>query len=205
MARRITILGMGPSANERRFDIAHYVEGTEVWGLNNGMLKFPGFTRWARWYEVHALDYLDGWARKYHGGLVPYCRMIDALDVPVYRSEILPSVRNQIEFPELEMCVNFGCNFWDGTPTRMFAHAIFEHDKGDTIEEIQSYGIDMQDDQHAAQLPAWMFWLGQAQSRGIKTGGTARARMDGAESDEGTAALRGRIAEQMAQRKEQEK
>lgn len=196
MARKITILGMGPTANERRLDIARYVDGTEVWGMNNGYNRFPGFTGWARWYEIHTLDYLHKWADCMNG-LPTYCREIDALSVPVYRSEILPAIRNQAAFPELEMANHFGCNFWDGTPTRMFAHAIYEHDSGQTVEEIRSYGIDMQDTQHAPQLPVWCFWVAQALARGITLTGTALDRLSGPESDAGTAALRVAIGAKM--------
>lgn len=188
MGRRITILGMGPSANERRFDIARYVAGTEVWGLNNGFTRFPGFTDWARWYEVHAIDYLGRWCES-HGGL-GYFREIDALGVPVYRTDVLPIVTRQERFPELEMARHFGINYWDGTPSRMFAHAVYEHDNGQTVESIQSYGIDMQDPQHAPQLGPWLFWVAMAHARGIKLGGTMLDRMNEPESDEGTRALR---------------
>ena len=49
--RRITILGMGPSASERRWDILRYCEGTEIWTLNNAYQKFGHITgRVARWF-----------------------------------------------------------------------------------------------------------------------------------------------------------
>jgi hypothetical protein len=197
MGRNITILGMGPSANERRHDIARYVEGREVWGMNDGFRKFSGFTGWARWYEVHGLDYLMGWCAD--RGKLGYFREMDALGVPVYRSEPLPCIAKQEPFPELAMGLHFGCNFWDGTPTRMLAHAVYEHDAGQAIDSIQSWGIDMLDDQHAAQLPVWTFWCAMVHARGIKLEGTALARTAGAESDAGTAHLRALIGAQMEQ------
>ena len=188
MGRRITILGMGPSANERRWDIVRYVEDTEVWGLNNGFAKFGDFAKWSRWYEIHGIEYLSKWCVT--NGELDYFRAIDALAVPCYRTDVLPIVKNQAHFPELEMARHFGSNYWDGTPSRMFAHAIYEHDKGATIDYIQSYGIDMQDSQHAPQMGAWCFWLAMAHARRIKLGGTMLDRIQGAESDEGTQHLR---------------
>jgi len=196
MGRRITILGMGPSASDRRFDIARYVAGTEVWGLNNGFGRYPGFAAWARWYEIHGIDYLAHWTEA-QGGL-GYFRAIDGLGVPCYRTDVLPIVRQQTEFPELAMARHFGINYWDGTPSRMFAHAIYEHDKGATIDFIQSYGIDMQDSQHAAQLGPWLFWVAMAHARGIKLGGTMLDRMNDVESDEGTRHLRAAIGAAMS-------
>ena len=113
MGRVITILGMGPSANERRFDIARYVLGTEVWCLNDGWQKFPDFAGYARWYEVHTFDYLCKWAGE-RGGIGQYCNALEKLGVPVYRSVILPLVTRQQRFPELDIPRHFGCNLWDG-------------------------------------------------------------------------------------------
>jgi hypothetical protein len=75
---------------------------------------------------------------------------------------------------------------------------VYEHDKGQTIEYIQSYGIDMQDPQHAPQLGPWLFWVSQAHARGIKLGGTMLDRMNEPESDAGTRPLRLAIGEAMA-------
>jgi hypothetical protein len=111
---------------------------------------------------------------------------------------VLPIVTRQAEFPELAMAQHFGINYWDGTPSRMFAHAVYEHDKGAPIEYIQSYGIDMQDPQHAPQLGPWLFWVSQAHARGIKLGGTMLDRMNEPESDAGTRPLRLAIGDAMA-------
>jgi hypothetical protein len=125
--------------------------------------------------------------------MLNYCRDINALGVPVYRTEPLPAVRDQHQFPELDMAVHFGGNVWDGTPSRMFAHAIYEHDKGEPVEYIQSYGIDMKDPGHAPQQPYWAYWIAQARTRGIELGGTLGGIFSGPESDEGTRAIRDHI------------
>ena len=182
---------MGPSANERRWDIERYISGTEVWSLNNAHRKFETFHGWARWYEVHDIDYLHAWGATQPGGMINYFKELNALAVPVYRSHPLPVIERQEHFPELDMANHFGgAVFWDGTPSRMLAHAVYEHDKGNEVEFIQSYGIDMLDPQHAPQVAAWSFWVGAAMSRGIEIGGTALARLMGPESDEGTRPLR---------------
>jgi len=64
VARRITILGMGPSASHRRFDIERYVAGTEVWSLNNAYVVFDGLRArkgFHRMFELHAWNYLRTW------------------------------------------------------------------------------------------------------------------------------------------------
>ena len=201
MARRITILGMGPTAFERRLDIARYVAGTEVWGMNCGFDTFPGFTDWARWYEVHDLDYLMDWDwRKGAKPGLPYFRELDKLGIPVYVTDVLPICKNQMPFPELDMACHFGMNYWDGTPTRMFAHALYEHDQGQEIELIQSFGIDMLDPGHAGQLPYWAHWIARASDRRIRMGGTALDRLNIPETDDGTRVLRPRIGAQMNER-----
>jgi len=202
MGRHITILGMGPSANERRHDIARYVDG-EVWSLNNAFGFFPAFRGYARWYELHNVRYLLDWASKQPGGVAAYFERIDALGVPVYCTQSLPIIRQQVAYPELSIAVHFGSNYWDGTPTRMLAHAIYEHDAGHTVDCITTYGIDMQDTQHQPQFPAWTYWLRAAQERGIVMRGTAMARMEGVESDEGTRHLRPIIGPAMMRAQEQ--
>jgi hypothetical protein len=59
--RTITILGMGPTAADKRCDMAKYCEG-EIWSLNNAYLRYPEMKgRFSRFFELHRWDYLKDW------------------------------------------------------------------------------------------------------------------------------------------------
>jgi len=72
---------MGQSASERRWDIWRYCQGTEIWGLNNGYLKFPQLRgKWGRYFELHRWEYVKDW----ESGVKDHFRALDQLDCPVY-------------------------------------------------------------------------------------------------------------------------
>jgi hypothetical protein len=221
MARRITILGMGPSATDRRHDILRYCDGTEIWSLNNAYVTFPKVAaakKFDRFFELHSWQYLSTWeaGRTDAGRPVNHMASLDALGCPVYSGQRLPLIQNQI----LVDWVAFG-KYWQaklfcdvaaeldagpsnlaayfmGSPSTMLALALYEHDNGQEIEYIQSWGIDTTDRQHQCQRAAWSFWISQALSRGIKIGGTAAAYMFDFEIDEGLNGLRELITQQVA-------
>ena len=200
MARRITILGMGPSANERRWDIARYCDGTEIWGLNNGFMSFPLLRderAFDRWYELHAWNYLRTYeAATLPGGLkIDYWAEINQLGCTVYAGQPLPLVANQTAFPWDDVFRHFGLPvYFLGSPSIMLAHALWEHDQGQTIEYIQSWGIDTSDPAHGQQRASWAFWIARAIERGIKLGGTSCDFMKEHERDDGLRGLREIVA-----------
>lgn len=217
MARRITILGMGPSATERCHDIDKYVADTEVWGMNNGYLRFPEFTRargFSRWYELHSWQYLRTWdAGKVDGGQVDHFETLSDLGVPVYTGQKLPLIMDQVH---LDFRTVFRHHFEQafrgvdsdqintyflGSPSIMLAHALYEHDQAETdedrIEYIQSWGIDTSDPTHGQQRTSWAFWVSQALSRGIRLGGTMCEFMHEHELDKGLNGLRERITDEI--------
>jgi hypothetical protein len=181
---------MGPTANERRHDIERYCEGTEIWSLNNAYLTFPKLTaakKFARFFELHSWQYLQTWeaGKNADGSKVDHWARLESLGCPVYVGQDMPFVKNQ----KLVDWLAFG-KYWNGklfgrarmetdtgsqsiaayfmgSPSTILALALMEHDKGDTIEFIQSWGIDTGDPQHLCQRAAWSVWISQALSRGI--------------------------------------
>lgn len=201
MGRTITILGMGPSSNERRHDIESYCTG-EVWGLNNGYLTFPQLRgKWGRFFELHSWAYLQQWK----SGARCHYSELEQLGCPVYVGQPLPVVTTQNVYPFVDVCTHFDCNYFLGSPSLMLMLALYEHDRGETIEEIRSWGIDTSDPTHAQQRTSWAFWLSKAHERGIVTSGTAKHFFEEEEVDAGLKGLCEMIGDEMMRRKESAK
>ena len=199
--RRITILGGGPSAIERRWDIMRYCEGTEIWTLNNAYNAFGHIVpAVSRWFELHAWDGLRG-EHLYDKGnpARDHFERLAGLPCPVYTTDRIPAVSNQHQVPWVDVFAHHsrdrGSNYFLGSPSLMLALALYEHDKGDTIEYIQSWGIDTSDRNHAQQRQSWAYWVSQAHARGIQTGGTMCAFMSEPERDAGLRGLREKIGD----------
>ena len=178
MGRRITILGMGPSALRKADVIEQFCEGTEVWSLNNAYLMYPQMRgKFARFFELHSWEYLKSWTPgKYLGEPVDHWAMLEQQECPVYSMGILPIVTNQKTYPAAEVVKQFsasGSLEIKGSPSWMLALALYEHANGDPIEYIQSWGIDTSDPSHECQRPSWAQWTLRAEMSGIEIGGTA--------------------------------
>jgi hypothetical protein len=178
---------MGLTGQAARF-APQLFDDTEVWGMNDGMTGYTQI-KFDRWFELHGAAYIEQWPScKRFGGMVAYCKAIDALNIPVHTMDILPVIRDQVMYPHIEIATAFMLNHVDGTPSRMLALACYEHQVlGREVEYIQSFGIDMRDPQHAPQRPAWATWLTVAKSLGIEIGGTAWDFADCPETDGGIA------------------
>jgi hypothetical protein len=189
--RKITILGMGPTANERRLDILKYVEDTEIWSLNNAYAVYPHLKNlWSRYFELHSYDYLKTWNPGHTGC---HFTQLQRLGCPVWRIEPLPMVENQKKYDIVKYCRHFHSNYFLGSPSLMLILALYEHDNGDPVEEIRSYGIDTSDTQHAQQRQSWAWWTGKAQERGIKLTGTALNFQIEPEKDAGLQGLKEKV------------
>jgi len=185
--RAITILGMGPSAAERRIDIEKYCEGTEIWGLNNGYLTYPHLRgKWNRYFELHNYEYLKNW----ECGVKCHFSALACLNCDVWRTEPLPLVKSQKCFDHVKLCEHFGTNYSLGSPSLMLMLALYEHDTGEEVSEIRSWGIDTSDPSHSQQRSSWAFWISKAMDRGIKMTGTATKFFSEFENDEGLRGLR---------------
>lgn len=224
MGRRITILGMGPSAHERRHDIARYCEGTDIWSLNNAYATFPRLARgkaFARYFELHSWNYLQTWeaGKGPDGRTIDHWGRLESLGCEIVVGQRIPYVTRQtvVDWTAIGRHFHgllFGrvCAEGDtaqqrlalysmGSPSTMLAIALYEHDNGNPIEYLQSWGIDTSDPQHVGQRAAWSFWLSQALSRGIEIGGTAAAYMFAFEDDAGLRGLRELITESVTNAK----
>ena len=203
--RHIAIVGMGPSATERKWDLPRYIPaGAEWWGLNAGYYNYRHLlSRFVRWFELHTWAYLrtcpnqqDPW--KY----ADHMAALDALGCPVYVSEHQGGLRNQVvvDWPAVfgHHVANRGSNYFLGSPSLMLALALYEHDKGATVRQIDSWGIDTSDPSHAQQRASWAYWTAQAHARGIEMGGTATGYMHEPEKDAGLVGMRGHIGDLLA-------
>jgi len=214
MGRKITILGMGGTAVERRIDIAAHCEGSEIWSLNNAYMVFPSLREqhaFARMYELHRWDYLRAWKPGImpDGREIDHWRELDLLACDVWTMETLPIVARQHRLPAAEIAAHFGAarGVWYnlGSPSLMLAHAIYEHDTGQTVDEIRSWGIDTEDESHRQQRSSWAWWTSKADDRGIKLTGSALAYHDEYENDEGLRGFRAHVRTLLAQEQPQEK
>ncbi len=188
--RRITILGMGPSAYRKADNIEQYTEGTELWSLNNAYLTYPHLfegRKFDRMYELHSWDYLQTWqAGKVGGSPVDHFKTLEACKCDVWTTQPLPVIMRQLQFPLAEILHAFGRDVEvKGSPSWMLAHALYEHACGNEIEYIQSYGIDTKDPSHMCQRPSWSQWCVRAEAMGIELGGTMTEFRNEPDQDEG--------------------
>ena len=187
---------MGQTSTERRHDIEKYCADTEIWGLNNGYMKFPQLQgKWARFFELHNYNYLKTWDP---GQNVDHFRTLDSLNCDIYTTEVLPIIKKQKNFDILSYSRHFNTNYFLGSPSLMLMQALYEHDKGNKIEYIQSWGIDTNDPQHGQQRHSWAFWLRGFLERGIDIGGTATNFFAEYENDDGLRGLRENIGNILA-------
>jgi len=185
-------LGMGRSAARKADVIEQFTDGTEVWSLNDAYAFFPQMVgRFARFFEIHRWGYLQAWKpRGLNGEQLDHFANLAGLGCPIYAAGRLPRVDNLIVYPFADVVRHFGPSAeFKGSPSWMLALALFEHDNGQAVEEIRSYGIDQLDASHVSQRAAWAQWIVRAESRGIKITGTAAAFRDEPETDAGLQGL----------------
>jgi|DEB0MinimDraft_6_1074348.scaffolds.fasta_scaffold00436_12 hypothetical protein len=195
MSRKITILGMGPTAYERKIDMARHVIG-EVWSLNNAYAYYAPSEglRFDRFFELHKWQYLKRWNPGHNGD---HFQELAKIGCPVYVTEHIPVVPDQRLYPHIDLFTHFGTNYFLGSPSLMLALALYEHDMGDTVDEIRVFGVDTSDPSHAQQRQSWTFWLSKAIDRGIDLTGTALDCLAEPEKDEGLQGLREEIGKQI--------
>jgi hypothetical protein len=157
--RIVVISGFAESSR----DMASRVpDDWEVWGLNrcHTFLK-----RWDRWFEVHDAELYSG-----KTGLREdqYMDLLRKSDKPIYMQHPDPSLPMARQLPYKEMVEHFGRDYYTTSIAYMIAMAIYEHDLGDTIDELHMYGVDMSAySEYSYQRPCVEYWLGMAEGRGI--------------------------------------
>ena len=197
MGRRITLLGMGESGFTRKHDILRYCEGTEIWGMNNCYNFYPNMTdKWTQYFELHPYSYLKTWDA---GGGACHFTALTALACPITVLEPLPIIRNQRRFPLMEMCRHQNLdNYFLGTPCLMLRMVLYEHQMGEQVDYVQSYGIDQRDGRHAQQRTAWAYWMKGITDAGIDVGGTSAVFMAERDNDIPFNELREKIGLELA-------
>lgn len=196
MSRKITILGMGPTAMERKVVMDQFCVG-ERWSLNNAYNFYGPEFRFDRFFELHCYRYLHAWKPAADESPIRHFERLNALDCPVYVTEPLPVIRNQVDYNPVQVMRHHQTNYFLGSPSLMLALALYEHDHGHEVEEIRSWGIDTSDPSHAQQRHSWAFWLSKAQARGIRMSGTAQAFFSEYEKDDGLRGLREAVGDQL--------
>lgn len=116
----------------------------------------------------------DGFGRpKYHLEFLKRC------GVPVYTYGVDERIPTSVAYPYDEIVERYGTD-WIGDTKRpyltstaayMLALAVYEHDNGETVDEIRLAGIELSiGTEYFHQKPCVEFWLGMAMGRGIRIG-----------------------------------
>jgi len=196
--RKITLLGMGPTAYERKVVMDQFTVG-EVWSLNNAYNFYGPDFKFDRFYELHNYLYLKDWNPGGGMSSTDHFHRLNTLECPIYVTEPLPLIRKQVDYCPVKVMRHHGTNYFLGSPSLMLAQALYEHDNGDEIEEIRSWGIDTSDPSHSQQRQSWAFWLSKVQERGIKISGSAEGFFTEYEKDDGLRGLREAVGEHICQ------
>ena len=158
--RIICISGFADSSRDMANRLPKEVE---IWGLNR---CYTYLKIWHRWYEVHDKELYTG-----QTGLreADYLARLKEAKKPIYMQHLDPSLPSALQLPVKEMIAHFKRDYFTTSIAYMVAHAIYEHDHGDTIQEIKMFGVDMSAfSEYSYQRPCVEYWLGVAEGRGIK-------------------------------------
>ena len=209
MARHITILGMGGSAHTRKHDIERYIPPqSEVWGLNNGYMTFQEAIRngrFSRFFELHAWEYLSTYSPgtvEETGEKVDHFGSLHRIGCEIMTGQRLPVIQNQTQLDWEEIFGFHGTPvYFLGSPSIMLALALYEHQHGQEVGQVDSWGIDTADPRHVQQRSSWAYWVGRCIERGIQFGGTALDFMREKDNDDGLTGIRQQIETRLAGRR----
>jgi len=161
MTKVVTILGMSQTA--LRGADTQGLDG-EVWGLNSlYRLREVRGARWTRWFDMHALDYLQKHATKRW----QWCK---ALKIPCYLLDSHPEIRCSVAYP-LEAVEKYLLQRFQSEPgyltsslSYMMGLALYEG-----FEEIRLYGIDLSDRAEVVfERPGLEYLIGLARGSGVR-------------------------------------
>jgi len=107
----------------------------------------------------------DAWLRRPHA-------------FPIYMQEAMPEYPSSVKYPLRDVVINLFSNTWRGsrrakfltsTFSQMLGLALLMHDRGQKIEEIRLYGVEMTSNlQWSWQRPGAHRMFGHVEARGIK-------------------------------------
>lgn len=167
-------------------DAPYKDEDFEIWGVNNGFMLMPRYTRW---FEIHPIVFQDGHfyrrgKREFRGAdMDTYMQKLAELNVPVYMQQHWEQVPKSIPYPLGDVAIRYGSVMgWFNAPlpqgsaqiahdlyitntiSYMMALALLED-----FEEIHVYGVDMAvDTEYHHQRPSCEFFMGLAAGMGKK-------------------------------------
>jgi hypothetical protein len=138
-----------------------------------------------------------------------YYQKLDALECPIMVGQDLPMIKRQEKIDFAALFAHFGLPgsgvYFLGSPSLMLVYALWQHDNGQTVDEIQSWGIDTSDPQHGQQRSSWAWWLCEAHHRKIKIVGSALDFFREYEKDDGLRGLRELTEKQLVERKQKDR
>jgi len=135
----------------------------DIWTLGKNY-KLPRSTRH---YELHELA--AGYAR----WSPQYIHWLET-SAEVWLQKPHPAFASPNIFPIKEIVSRYG-NYLTCQIALMIAHAVYEHDNGDTVSDVALYGCDLAQDstmleknEYSWQRPSVEYWLGLCAGKGIK-------------------------------------
>lgn len=156
----MTILGF---ANPGR-DEAPLHDGSEVWGLNQLYQCYQDNLAWARWFEMHDLDFLSKWNPDYVEWLKAQTRG------PIYMQRRVDEIPMSRAFPRdavnaaLYRRFKTPPDYFTSSFSYMLALAIWER-----FEDVGIYGVNfVQDGEADYERPGLEYLIGVAQGAGIR-------------------------------------
>jgi len=163
----------------------------ELWGLNNCFEKYNGL-KWDRFFILHNFEHL--WSDESVFTMDTFTEA-NKLGCPVYCLDYLPKISNRRSYDIVSISKHFGTSYFLGTPSLMLMQALYEHDMGDEIEEICSWGMDFNDDIHAQQEASWAFWISRILERGIRLSGSTCHFMTNEDNDIGLQGVKEQVGQ----------
>lgn len=131
-----------------------------IWGCSPGLwatAKQHGFIhRFDGWFEVHRYGNFPNMSPEYRGWM-------ESLEVPVFTSAPVSSLKNNIALPVEELVAKHNPYFFNSSVSWMFAMALEMNP-----DKISLYGIDMAaNEEYFSQKMGCIYFALEAQKRGI--------------------------------------
>ncbi len=182
MGREICLVG---AASKTRGWMTELSDDVELWGMNEN----NNFQHRAdRWYQIHPRNWREETIKKRgkfpagnYGRPEAHIRFLGETlakqNIPVYMQEVDDRIPTSIRYPFEEVRDAFGVPHFDlgkvayltSTAAYMIAHALLEHQNGDTIDAIHTAGVEMQiGTEYSAQKPCFEYYVGWARALGIE-------------------------------------
>lgn len=159
--RTVAIVGFAETSREL---VKKEPETTEIWSLNR---CYTFLHRWDRWFEVHEADLYQGKTGLREASYVEEQLMQSKVDIYMLHPD--PNIPRAVQYPKEEIIEYFGIDYFTTSIAYMLALAAWENVQGQTITEVQMYGIDMSAfSEYSEQLPSVSFWLGVLKGQGVK-------------------------------------